>query len=140
MIYAQIKDRQVKNTIDIQDITIVQLYLDGFDDIVRIDLLDPVPSIGWSYINGAFSPPLDPSYIPPVSPRQFRQALVLMGMYDQIEPALNSLPEPLKSLALIAWEYSLSFDRNDPLVDQVAQGLGWPSDQVDDLWRYAATL
>jgi hypothetical protein len=141
MIYAQIKDQKIVNIIDLQDITLVPLFLDGFDDIVRIDLLDPTPGIGWSYVNGTFTAPPDPNAVPhSVTPRQMRQALVLMGVYDQIQPAFDTLPEPIKTLATIEWEYSLAFERNRPLVSQVAAALGWTEDQLDSLWRFAGTL
>lgn len=80
-------------------------------------------------------------FIPDVTPRQIRQALVLSGVTMQsIDDALNTLPEPTKSLAIAEWEYSIAFQRNRPLVDSVRQMLGWTNEQVDDLWRLAATL
>lgn len=76
-----------------------------------------------------------------ISPRQIRLALLSFGFtMDQINAGLNSLPEPQKSEALIKWEYSQSYDRNDPLTDQVAQLLTWTPEQVDELWRVAAKL
>lgn len=77
----------------------------------------------------------------PVTPRQIRQALLLQGLsLETIENALNSLPEPTKSLALIEWEYSLEFQRNRPLVNSVAQLLGMTDEQLDTLWVFAASL
>lgn len=79
--------------------------------------------------------------IPDVSPRQIRQALILAGVsLQQIEDALDSLPEPTKSLARVEWEYSNAFERNRPLVNQVGTMLGWTSEQLDNLWITAANL
>jgi hypothetical protein len=76
-----------------------------------------------------------------VTPRQIRQALILKGVsLAQIDTALNSLPEPTKSLALAEWEYSTAFQRHRPLVAQVGQMLGWSSNDLDSLWKFAATL
>lgn len=76
-----------------------------------------------------------------VTPRQIRLALLLSGvLLSDIEAALNSLPEPVKSYALIEWEYSLAFKRVNPLVEQVGQLLGWTSGQLDNLWKTASTL
>lgn len=76
-----------------------------------------------------------------VTPRQIRQALILSGVsIQQIEDALDSLPEPTKSLAKVEWEYSISFQRSHPLVNQVGSMLGWSSQQLDDLWKLAASL
>lgn len=80
--------------------------------------------------------------IEPVSPRQIRQALFLReGITEEvIDAALESLPSPTKELAIIEWKYALSFDRNRSLVSDVGSLLGWTSEQLDDLWRYAVTL
>jgi hypothetical protein len=76
-----------------------------------------------------------------VTPRQIRQALILSGVsIEQIEAALESLSEPTKSLAKTEWEYSIAFQRSRPLVAQVGLMLGWTSEQLDDLWRFAASL
>lgn len=82
-----------------------------------------------------------PRNIQDVTPRQIRQALVLQGIsLADIDSALNSLEEPTKSLALISWEFSLSFERSNPLVAQVGQMLGWNDSQLDDLWIFAGSL
>lgn len=79
--------------------------------------------------------------IPDVSPRQMRCALILSGIsIATVDEALNGLPEPTRSLAITEWEYSLSFERNRPLVDSVSSLLGWSSEQVDELWKLAASL
>lgn len=85
-------------------------------------------------------PPIATEF-PDVTPRQIRQALILSGVsMSQIDDALGSLPEPMKSLAMAEWEYSNSFQRNRPLVSSVGQMLGWTSQQVDDLWKFAGSL
>lgn len=76
-----------------------------------------------------------------VTPRQIRQALILSGVsLTDIDTALDSLPEPTKSLAKVEWEFSIAFQRNRPLVAQVAQMLGWTDAQLDALWLMAAGL
>lgn len=79
--------------------------------------------------------------IPDVTPRQIRQALVMSGIsITAIESALNSLPEPTKSMALIEWEFSIAFQRKRPFVTAVGQLLGKSSDELDALWKLAASL
>lgn len=81
------------------------------------------------------------SYIPDVTPRQIRQALILSGIsMASIDEALASLSEPTKSLVMAEWEYSIAFQRSRPLVTQVGQMLGWTSEQLDNLWLFAGTL
>jgi len=80
-------------------------------------------------------------YIMPVSARQIRTALVLSGSsIATIEAALNSLPEPDKSVALIAWEYSNEYYRDNPLIESLAPAMGFSSEELDNLWSFAKTL
>ena len=57
MTYAQISDGVVENTIILDDVSLIPQFAAGFDYFVRIDELDPVPGIGWSYDGNNFSPP-----------------------------------------------------------------------------------
>jgi hypothetical protein len=94
---------------------------------------------GYSYDGSSFSPVAEK--IEDVTPRQMRQALILSGVsLSQIDDAINSLPEPTKSLAMVEWEYSVAFQRHRPIVAQVAQMLGWNDAQLDALWKMAKIL
>lgn len=57
MIYAQIKDGKIKNTITLDDSSLESIFSEGFDSLVRIDILSPVPGIGWNYDGSNFSAP-----------------------------------------------------------------------------------
>lgn len=108
------------------------------DSIVTVELNVEVTQALIDQIE-AIVPPNKP--LPDVTPRQIRQALILSGVaIIDIETALNSLSEPTKSMALVEWEYSNAFQRNRPLVLEVANLLGWTSTQLDNLWILAATL
>jgi hypothetical protein len=79
--------------------------------------------------------------IPDVTPRQIRQALILSNVaLSYIDNALDSLPEPTRSLAKTEWEYSLAFERNRPLVNNVAALMGWSQTDLDNLWILAKSL
>ena len=109
--------------------------------IGQLDLPDDTPEEIWEEKLAKYAAPPAAKQIPDVTPRQMRQALILSGItMEQISTALNSLPEPQKSLAIIEWEYSIVFQRNRPLVAQVALMLGWTDEQLDQLWYFAATL
>lgn len=60
MIYAQIKDGLISNTLALEDASLVGLFSTGFDSLVRVDKLDPQPGIGWSYNGKVFAPPAIP--------------------------------------------------------------------------------
>lgn len=119
---------------DINNIPDAHLY----QHVIDTATIDRNPQVGWIFDKktGALYP-----NIAPVTPRQIRQALILSGIsLSLIDSALDSLPEPTRSLALAEWEYSNEFQRNRPLVSNVAQLLGWTEDQIDALWIFAGTL
>ena len=103
-----------------------------------VTLPDDTPETEWGNLLGCYALPV---VIPDVSPRQIRTALILSGVsLTDIDTALNSLSEPMKSIAKIEWEYSVSFQRDRDLVNSVGQMLGWTSDQLDALWHLAGSL
>jgi len=76
-----------------------------------------------------------------VSRRQARQALFLAGHLDSVPAIITAIPNAnQKRLAEIEWQDSLSFDRNWPLVIQIATSLGMSSAQLDALFIHAASL
>lgn len=76
-----------------------------------------------------------------VTPRQFRQALILSGISMQtIEYLINSQPEPLRSLGMVEWEYSTAFLRSNQMVNQLAPAIGFTPAMLDQLWILAETL
>lgn len=139
------KIAMIKNNI-VENITIVEDNSSwapvGFDLVDITNLPDIY--MGSSYINGVFTPPIDqnqPVIILPVTPRQFRQALVLSGVdIAVIESAIDQLSEPTRSLAKIEWEYSTAFLRSNALVNQMGPSLGFDSEALDNLWLLAGSL
>jgi hypothetical protein len=79
--------------------------------------------------------------IPDVTPRQIRLALLQLGITDAIiTAAINTMPSPTKDAALIAWEYSTAFQRNNQFVPFIGHILSYDSIQLDNLWLSAGTL
>ena len=112
---------------------------------IEVESLDFLPnlveategSIGWSYANGVFTPPVILPTIPAeVSPRQIRQALTQVGLRAGVEAAVAAGSQDLKDW----WEFATSFERQHPMVLAMAQGLGVTEQQLDDLFVLAASL
>lgn len=61
--YAQIDSGLIVNVIVLEDINLSHLFNDDFDHFVRIDNLEPVPGISWSYDGAVFTPPPAPEEI-----------------------------------------------------------------------------
>jgi hypothetical protein len=76
-----------------------------------------------------------------VTPRQIRIALVMSGIsLSTIEAMIDSLPEPDRSITKITWEYSVEFQRNNPLLNAIAPIFGFTQQQIDELFQLASTL
>jgi hypothetical protein len=71
-----------------------------------------------------------------VSPRQLRQALTRLGLRAAVENAVANGSMDTKDW----YEFSLSFDRNNVEVNNMATALGVSARNVDDLWTLAGSL
>lgn len=58
MVYAQIKNGIIQNTIVLEDSSLQSVFAQGFDAFVRVDNLSPEPAIGWSYDGSNFHAPI----------------------------------------------------------------------------------
>lgn len=81
-----------------------------------------------------------PPYVPPVpqsvSPADFCIALDQMGLLDEVEAYVATLPR----VAQIKWQRATSIDRDNPLIAAAAQSENWSVEQVDEVFRLAASL
>lgn len=113
--------------------------------IVMIELPEDSPvQAGWRYISGEFLEPVIPepeSVVPEkVTMRQARLALHGAGILPQVQPAIDALPEPPRTLAQIEWDYSSEVFRNREFVNMLGSQLGLTDEQIDQLFIQAATL
>lgn len=112
------------------------VMIEGYTEITQSELDDL-----YAIDKSAYDHYTSTASIQPVTPRQMRTALVLSGFSIQtIETAIGTLPEPDKSIAMIAWEYSLEFQRNNSLIISMSPLLGLTPAQIDDLFALAKTL
>lgn len=77
---------------------------------------------------------------PAVTMRQARLALLSIGLLDDVETAINSLPPPQKEAARIEWEYSQEVQRHNGFVSVLAPNLGLTEESLDNLFIEAAKL
>jgi hypothetical protein len=81
-----------------------------------------------------------------VTRRQARQALLLVGLLDDVPVAIEALddgtPEGNQTMrmAQIEWEDSLEFERARPLVIEIATAIGLDAPALDKLFITAAGL
>lgn len=55
MIYAQIKNGKIENTIVLDEYS--ELFIEGYDHLIRIDTVEPRPGVNWTYDGNTFAPP-----------------------------------------------------------------------------------
>lgn len=75
-----------------------------------------------------------------VSMRQARLALIQQELLQQVNSAIASLSEPEKSIVETEWEYASVVDRSSPWIASMTIALGLTDEQMDDLFKLAATL
>lgn len=75
-----------------------------------------------------------------VTMRQARLALLSIGKLDDVDAAIQALPEPAKTTAKIEWEYAAHIEINSPLIQSLAPEIGITESQLKDLFNLAATL
>lgn len=76
-----------------------------------------------------------------VTRRQARQALLLAGKLQLVEPAIAAIPDEMqRAMVQIEWDDSLHFERNRPTLMALASALGMSSSDLDSLFITAAGL
>lgn len=72
---------------------------------------------------------------------QARAALIMAGLDDDVESAINGLPDGSeKKLTRTAWEYAQVVERHSTFTLSLATALGLTSNQVDDLFIAASQV
>lgn len=83
-------------------------------------------------------PPAPPAPVPRVVTNfQARAALMQADLFDTVNTAVMGGTD---ALAKQAWEYANEITRDGALVNSLAAGLGLTAEQLDDLFRQAATI
>lgn len=76
-----------------------------------------------------------------VTRRQAKQALLLAGLLDQVQPAIDAIADPNeRAFAQIFWDDSLDFERQNLVLIQLGTALGLSSTELDDLFVKASQL
>ena len=83
-------------------------------------------------------PPSAPQVPAKVTRRQARQALLLAGLLDKVQPAIDAIPDPQqRQLAQIEWDDSQDFERYRPLLIQLGYALGLDDAGLDAIFIQA---
>lgn len=88
------------------------------------------------------APTPEPVPFPALTRRQLLLGLLAIGITsDHVEAQLGLIEDPQeRAAALIEWQAAGLYNRDHPLVAELALAFDLPAAQVDDLWRWAAGL
>jgi hypothetical protein len=76
-----------------------------------------------------------------VTARQAHEALIRKGLYDNIVNAIAGIPDPVERQIADNWfQKSNAFDRSNETLKAISTAIGLTSNDVDNLFDYAATL
>lgn len=84
----------------------------------------------------------DKPIVPQVLSRaQARGALILAGLIDQVQSAIDSIEDPLqRALVQNDWDNRLDFQRDYPHLLSIASAMGLTDEQIDQLFIEGAKL
>ena len=98
-----------------------------FDQAVVDSLFAQAEAIKLQQEQDAVNQPPEP--VTRISPRQARLQLLVLEKFGQVEPAIESMPEPQKTQARIEWEYATFYERTNPFIVQMGTALEIDLDQ-----------
>jgi hypothetical protein len=75
-----------------------------------------------------------------VAMNKARKALILAGLIEQVEAAVEAAPGQEGDLIRADWQYATGMKRQAPFVLAMADAIGLTSEQVDQLFIQAAAL
>jgi len=110
------------------------------DKGVKCIVIDAVPTQPMWALPDTPLPVIKPSVPAVVSMRQAQLALYQAGLLSSIQPIIDGMPEPHKTIANIEWGKASEVHRYEGLAPTLAGMLGLTEDQLDDLFILAGTL
>lgn len=94
------------------------------------------------YIEGATADEIeayeDSFYPEKVTALQFKMQALIECLNDDIDNAINNLPEPNKSVALLKYENATEFVRKDVLVITIGQMIGLSKQEINEFFLNAS--
>lgn len=79
--------------------------------------------------------PIAPTVPQSLSRAQARAALILAGLIDQVQPAIDTIADPLqRALVQNDWDNRSTFDRDNPTLLSLSSALGLTDAQLDGLF------
>lgn len=90
--------------------------------------------------HGEYQTVIQPEVIDIVPNWKLRAILKTMGIHETIESEINKLPEPQKTIALAAWEYSPTVNMYSPTVKFIQMACSLSDEEVKTIFKTANEL
>jgi len=119
------------------------ILVESLDALAGVTLVDAAGAqIGDMWDGKQFVTPAVPTAVPAsVTRRQARQALLLAGLLDQVQVAIDAIPDPVqRGMLQIEWDDGQEFDRDRSTVLTIGAALGLDGAGLDQLFIAAAAL
>lgn len=121
----------------------VAYYFDFPHTMTVLRSKDPLV-VGFLGGGGKIEPHVAPEIVPPALPDllpfQFWAMVDISGKRPALEGFAASLPGNQKIVAQAKLQHTLSFRRDNPLVEAARQGIGLTNEELDALWVQAAAI
>lgn len=93
--------------------------------------------VGGNWVIQTVDPNTLPPYVPQaVTSRQVRLLLLQNNLLDEVESLIQTQDRAVQ----IQWEYATRFERNDPLLNQLALNLNLTQDELDQFFIEASKI
>lgn len=70
-----------------------------------------------------------------ITARQLRLMLISKGIsLQRIASIIEALPPEQRDIAKVSWEYAHTFERNNPMLLQVAEAIGITEEELNDIF------
>lgn len=101
--------------------------------------------IGWRKVDDDWVPsvpPAQPPGFPTLTRKQLRNGLLSIGVTSaDAETQIGTIADPIeREAAMIDWQDTQAYERDNPLVNQIGASMGLPEAQIDALWLWSATV
>lgn len=75
-----------------------------------------------------------------ITQRQMRLTLLSIGIYDQVEAAIDAMPGIEGKAAKITWTWAQDIKRDNPLLLSLASSFGLSEEDIDNLFIAASSI
>jgi hypothetical protein len=115
---------------------VIDSRYDAPDGCILVFSEEAEPGWNWTAADGftEFAPVEPAPVLAPITHRQLRLTLLAHELLQQVEIAIEAFQEPDRSAAMMEWQDSAQYRRDDPLITQIGAALELDAAALDAMW------